>query len=47
MPAKAVEGFVVDPLRFKEKSTLYAIYSVLVTTLHTIEPELIIQDVEL
>jgi len=30
MPTEAIEGFVVDPLRFEEKPTLYAIYSVLV-----------------
>lgn len=47
MPTEAIAGFVVDPLRFEEKPTLYAIYSVLVTTLHKIEPELIVQGVEL
>jgi len=31
MPTEAIEGFVVDPLRFEEKPTLYAIYSVLVS----------------
>ena len=48
MPTRANEGFVVDPLRFQSKvNAVCYLFGSGVTTLHQIEPELIVQGVEL